>query len=106
MADYRVIRAGQRLDYTCENSRFLTNLSMGRPHRPNHDYFGSVFGGALADDGEYALWLEHVTNKEDPTGQCYWFMWYKNGRPTIPMSGIFHRENLENVSRLLASVFA
>jgi hypothetical protein len=76
---------------------------MGYPHREGQAYLGSVFTEPLAD-GEESLWLEHVTCKADPSDQCYWLMWYgPNGTPRIPLSGVLHRDDIANMSRLLAS---
>jgi hypothetical protein len=102
-ADHRIEDVdGRRLDYTCENSKFLTNIQMGQPHREGQRHGGSVFQGALAEDDEYSLWLEHVRNKQ--TGErCYWLMWYRDGRPTIPLSGVLGRDDIPRMAALLAS---
>ena len=104
-ADHRIEQNGQRLNYTCENAAYRTNIDKGEHHDLSHHYRGSVFAepikGHLGD--EYTLWLEHVKVKHDPDDECYWLIWYKNGRPTIPLSAIWHREDIAKMQRLLAS---
>ncbi len=101
--DHRLDSNGQRLDYTCGNRKFWTNVNLGVPHIPGQQHRGSVFGEPLTIDGEYSLWLEHVTFKDNPNDQCYWLMWYKDGIPNMPGSCILHRADIANMSRLLAS---
>jgi hypothetical protein len=103
--DHRILQNGQRIDYTCKNWSFSTDIAKGRPHG-QHPTLGSVFDEPLAGSqapGEYSLWLEHVIANADPNDECYWLMWYQDGRPTIPLSGILHREDIANMQRLLAS---
>jgi len=104
-ADNRIEQQGKRLGYTCENAAYSTNIGKGERHAPSHSYQGSVFSepikGRLGD--EYTLWLEHVIAKRNPNDECYWLIWYKNGRPTIPLSAIWHREDLARMQRLLTS---
>jgi hypothetical protein len=103
--DHRIEENGQRLDFTCENAAYKTNVDKGEPHSDSHRYCGSVFPepikGCLGD--EYTLWLEHVTVKNDPKDECYWLIWYKDGKPTIPLSAIWHKEDIAKMQRLLAS---
>ncbi len=103
MRDHRIQNNGQRLDYTCENRRFRTNVAMNaetgaRPRAP-----ASVFRGPLIDHDGYSLWLEHVI--EIATGErCYWLMWYDaNGWPTIPLSGVLDRSEIPTMAGRLAS---
>jgi len=50
------------------------------------------------------LWLEHVVETKNPTGkEYYWLMWYDKGHPTIPMSGVFEKSELENMLKGLAN---
>jgi hypothetical protein len=95
---------GSPLNFTCENGRFKTNLEKGVSHGPSQA-MGSVFPTplVLVSHSSYTLWLEHVVEKE--TGdECYWLMWYDaSGKPTIPMSGIFHKDQLADMTRQLAS---
>lgn len=91
--EHRIIdEDGNPLDYTCENSRFKTDLSKsaegGRP--------GSVLPEALFDGGTFTLWLEHVVEKENGR-HVYWLMWYSDGRPTMPMSGVLDRNDLNEM---------
>ena len=102
--DSRIEFNGLRIDYTCENRRFKTDVCKGKPHGQDPT-LGSVFGEPLAGNqvrDEVSLWLEHVVAKEDPNDECYWLMWYQNGRPTIPLSGILHRKDIANMQRLFA----
>lgn len=104
-ADSRIEQDGQRIDYTCANRRFRTDIAKGEPHG-QHPSRGSVFREPLAgsqDEGEYSLWLEHVVATDDPNDECYWLMWYRNGLPTIPLSGILYRQDIANMQRLFAS---
>jgi hypothetical protein len=96
---------GRPIDYTCCNARFRTDTSKGNAHGQQSSR-GSVFREPLAgsqDPGEYSLWLEHVIDTADPTEECYWLMWYRNGRPTMPMSAILYRDDIANMQRLIAS---
>ena len=101
--DHRMLANGERLDHTCENAKFLTNIRLGEPHVEGQQHRGSVFREPLYADGEWSLWLEHVTRKENPSEPYYWLMWYRNGVPTIPLSGVLQRDDIANMSRLLAS---
>jgi hypothetical protein len=100
--DHRIEDHGRRLDYTCENVKFKTDTHRGHPHRAGQAHCGNVFNEPLAEHDGYSLWLEHVVHKENHD-QCYWLMWYRDGRPTIPLSGVFWRDDIANMSRLLAS---
>ncbi len=100
--DHRITdNGGNRLPFTCENSRFRTNTDKGFPHYPRADTRGNVIKSALVDYGNYSVWLEHAFDKLEEE-EMYWLMWYdEDGVPTIPMSGVFGRDELENmVSRL------
>jgi len=92
---------GSRVNYSCGNRKYCTNVSKGYAHRPYSPTLGSVLEDCLFTSGEYSLWLEHVT--EISTGQeVYWLMWYDAaGVSTMPMSGVFDRRDLEQmISRL------
>lgn len=103
--DFRIEQNGVRLDYTCENYSFRTNIQKGERHDPSHSYLGSVFCEPVKGDfgDEYTLWLEHVAVKQNPNDECYWLIWYKNGIPTIPASAIWHKDDIAKMQRLLAS---
>jgi hypothetical protein len=101
MRDHRIEQDGMRLDYTCENARFRTNINMGEAHGdcPSR---GSVFGEPLAQNDGYSLWLEHISDRRDSDAHYYWLMWYdERGHSTIPMSGVLNREHIANMQRLL-----
>jgi hypothetical protein len=104
MRDHRIERDGMRLDYTCENARFRTNIDMGETHA-GYQSRGSVFREPLVlNEDDYSLWLEHVSDRRNPDERYYWLMWCDpSGHPTIPMSGILSREHIANMQRLLAS---
>lgn len=92
-----------RLDgqpFTCSNTRFETRTDKGEPHGPGNAT-GSVFGEAIIPGDGYTLWLEHVRDKSGGS-DMFWMMWYDpEGTPTIPMSGVFSKDQLrEMVSRL------
>ncbi len=76
MKDHRAKGAdGNPIPFTCENSRYKTS--------------SSVFGGdPLAEYDGYQLRLEKVEPVDRAEPDCYWFMWYRDGKPTIPMSGV------------------
>jgi len=101
----RIQRRGRFLDFTCENVRYKTNTRRGKPHGTNPTP-GSVFTEPLAGTQAkgYSLWLEHVIEKRSRDGGLYWLMWYENGIPTIPMSGVFRKEDIANMARLLTSL--
>lgn len=104
MSDHRQRLDGNPIDFTCINSRYRTNTAIGEPHGDASAARGSVFREPLIEDGEYSLWLEHVVANREPDDRCYWLMWYRSGRPTIPLSGVFSREHLANMQSLLASL--
>jgi hypothetical protein len=67
---------------------------------------GSVTGEPLIQTADgFTLWLEHVESTDVGQGgdQLYWLMWYaQNGIPTIPLSGVFDRDQLtEMVQQLM-----
>jgi hypothetical protein len=90
--------------YTCKNVRFWTDTSKGKPHGPGQAS-GSVFDQPLVSGGGFSLWREHVVDR-DGGWEPFWLMWYDaNGDPTIPLSGVFDRDQLrEMVSRLASFI--
>ena len=85
--------------FTCHNRNYQTDIRRGYPHGVGNAK-GSVFPDALVNTG-HSLWLEYVTGVED---EVFWLMWYDpNGSPTIPLSGIFHSQDIQTISRGLAS---
>jgi hypothetical protein len=105
MKDWRIDQNGARLDFTCANARFRTNINMGESHDdcPSR---GSVLREPLVQNDEgYSLWLEYVSEPRNPDAHYYWLMWYDpTGQPTIPMSSIFSHEHIANMQRLLANI--
>jgi hypothetical protein len=88
------------IPFTCSNRYFETDVNQGKPHGPNAA-LGSVFDQPLINNGGLTLWLEYVKDKH-PGPDVFWLMWYDvNGWPTIPLSGVFDRTQLQDmVSRL------
>jgi hypothetical protein len=100
MQDHRILEEATRLDFTCDNKGYQTNIKHGLPHSPHSQVLGNALKQPLVDRDGYTLWLEHVIQKTD--GQnCYWFMWYLNGKPTIPLSGVFADAELKQIAQLL-----
>lgn len=87
--------------FTCENKGFATAVHKGQAHGDGLAC-GSVFSSALLDHPDYSLWLEHVTDKRKGTSDSFWLMWYdRNGNPTITVSGVFGKNELRKMTRLL-----
>ena len=98
MIDHRILdpTSNSRLNYTCENAGFKTDITQGHPHGAGQAQ-GSVYDDALLWSNGWSLWLEYVVDKRT-NGQVFWLMWYKpGGMPTIPLSGIFSRANFEEM---------
>jgi hypothetical protein len=90
------------MPYTCENWAFKTNVSKGHAHGTFSQALGSVFDRPLISADGYSLWLEHVVEKANQQ-EVYWLMWYdRDGVPTIPLSGVFTKDNLQEMVSLLA----
>jgi hypothetical protein len=50
----------------------------------------------------WSLWLEHVIDKQNGN-EMFWLMWYDpSGKPMIPMSGVFSRNDFEQMVGRLA----
>ena len=49
--DHRIDQSGQRLNFTCSNSRFQTDVAKGKPHGDGLAK-GSVFDGPLVSHDE------------------------------------------------------
>src|SRR5438270_3352648 len=100
--DHRILHNRQRLDYTCTNRRFRTDINKGERHGQHSRNRGSVFDRPLADHDGYSLWMEHVIDESGH--EYYWLMWYDPaGKPTIPLSGILSREDIANIQRLFVN---
>jgi hypothetical protein len=102
--DHRIIGPnGQRLPFTCQNHRYRTNINKGEAHSPMSQNRGSVFPAPLVNHDGWSLWLEHVEEIGN-AAEVYWLMWYgPDGRPTIPLSGVFDRAELSSLVGQLAS---
>lgn len=96
--DHRIVNPnGTPVLFSCENRRFRTNLLKGFSHMPYSETPGSVLQNSLIDSNGYTLWLEHVIDKAS-NEEIYWLMWYDpDGKPTIPMSGVFGKVDLEQM---------
>jgi len=101
--DFRILNGGHRLDFTCENRRYRTNIQKGNPHSPLSSHLGNVFNEPLYNGGNVSLWLEHAIDNLG-SSECYWLMWYDNttGQPTIPLSGALNKDEVINMQRLFA----
>jgi hypothetical protein len=99
MADHRIEGPKGRMNFTCENKGFMTDVKRGFPHGKGNAK-GSVFPEPLFDNGQYSLWLEHVLNRDD-NSECFWLMWYQKGQSTIAASGVFSKSDILNVGRKL-----
>lgn len=94
-------RINGSVPYSCENVGYMTNVARGYPYGPGQAG-GSVFEQPLVSHDSYSLWLEYVTEKE--TGaDTFWLMWYKDGTPTIPLSGVFDAAEIQTMASRLAS---
>lgn len=102
MSDHRITQGENRLNFSCRNGKFGTNINRGMSHSPSETP-GSVLPEPLAwGVGGYTLWLEHVEDLSDPDAQWYWLMWYDlEGRPILPGSGIFNRDQLARMASQL-----
>jgi hypothetical protein len=98
--DHRMVKGKERLNYTCENAGYHTNTNKGFPHGPYSKTLGSRFEEPLATRNDYTLWLEHVIEIRNGRG-WYWLMWYRDGKPTIPLSGILSKRDIDKMTRLL-----
>jgi hypothetical protein len=102
--DHRIESAnGETISYTCENRRYKTNTEKGHPHGSKGEAKGNVLPGPLFDGGSYSLWLEHVVEKKTEK-EVFWLMWYRDGVPTIPASGVLNAKNLDTIISNLAGV--
>jgi hypothetical protein len=102
--DHRILdSAGNPLAFTCSNYAYRTNIQKGAPHAMGSATLGSVFQQPLISHQGGGLWLEHVL--ELATGEeLYWLMWYDTkGKPTIPLSGVFDRADLEQMLARIAA---
>ena len=87
--------------FTSKNKRFGTDIGRGYPHGPGREK-GSVFPGPIADDGNFSLWLEYLTERGKPA-DLVWFQWYNNrGKPMILESAILRKRDLQETFRRLA----
>jgi hypothetical protein len=104
MPEHRITQHGRPLDYTCNNAKFKTNIAKGEPHG-NCPTGGSVFNKPLVVYQGGSLWLEHVQEHENPDEPFYWLMHYDHtGYPTIPLSGVMGKDDLQEMARLMASL--
>lgn len=101
--DHRVVAGGARHSFSCENRAYKTDIGAGQIHGANSNTRGSVTGQPLVQTSDGAtLWLEHVEEVRNPSQKCYWLMWYKpDGIPTIPLSGVFDRNELGQLAQQL-----
>src|SRR5258708_4948953 len=83
----------------------MTDLSRGYAHSALHpNSTGSVLPDPLFNFGEASIWLEHVVDRHSGE-RCFWLMWYDaEGNPTIPMSGVFGVDEIEQASTALRNL--
>jgi hypothetical protein len=98
----QIIVDGEAQKYTLENYGFRTDTSKGKPHGIGNA-LGSVFSEPLfTGDQNDSVWLEHVVGKGDGKA-LYWLVWYDSeGKPKIPLSAIFGKEQLVEMSKRIA----
>ena len=103
--DFRIVRNGVAVNFSCSNTKYCTNLRKGHKHGSRQSARGSVLEVPLVVKDGYSLWLEYV--KERKTGkEYYWLMWYDpSGRPTIPLSGVFAKRELRRMEDILRESF-
>jgi hypothetical protein len=101
MSDHRIIQNERRINFTCTNRGFETNLQKGKTHARRRAK-GSVFRSPLVTtDDRYTLWLEHAINQRTRQ-QTYWLMWYDpNGVPTIPASSVIDATEIRELGKRL-----
>lgn len=100
--DHRIVVNGNPQDYTCQNRAYETDTNMGYPHGNYGHAKGSVTGQPLVVTATGTLWLEHVTEVNNPAAKLYWLMWYwTNGIPAIPLSGVFNKAELGELAHQL-----
>ncbi|MCW4114365.1 hypothetical protein NPA31_005235 [Aurantimonas sp. MSK8Z-1] len=89
------------MPFTCENSRFKTDITKGKPHG-QAAALGSVLDQPLVSHG-YTLWLKHVIDKNGGPDQ-FWLIWYDpKGAPTIPASGVLGPDEIREITRQLSA---
>lgn len=92
---------GARIPYSCGNRGYRTNIEKGNRHGLFSETLGNVFEEPLIDNNGWTLWLEHVV-ENGTDAEVYWFMWYgPEGIPTIPLSGVFDRNDLASMNSML-----
>jgi hypothetical protein len=103
--DNRILVNNARVPFSCENTRFATNLEKGNLHKPKAQTAGNVLENPLLEDDQASLWLEHVIDK-NTYDELYWLMWYNSeGFPIMPMSSVFDKDDLKKmVSNLIKFV--
>lgn len=102
--DARINAPANPIPYSCQNRRFQTDIRRGYPHAPSGT-LGSAVPEPLVRSEGYTLWLEHVNERADENADWYWLMWYDpEGLPTIPLSGVFDRQQLAGMVEQLLSL--
>jgi hypothetical protein len=94
---------GNKLNFTCQNSKYKTDINKGLEHEKGGSK-GSVTSEALFKSEGYSLWLEYVVNVHDEDEQCYWFMYYKDGLPIMPMSAVIDEETITKVINNISNI--
>lgn len=100
MPGKRIEISGSPVPFTCENSKFRTDLSIP-PKNPK--FPGSVTENPIYEDDQILL-LERVENIGNGN-KCFWFMWYDyNGIPVMPMSGVIDADDIAEVIRNISKI--
>ena len=102
--DWRIFRKGQRLSFTCENSKFKTDISRGYKHFSDNNYLGSAIPEPIYTNGIDTLWIEYVINVKDKNNKCFWFMWYKNGIPSLSGSSVIDEDDIMKVINNISKI--
>jgi hypothetical protein len=99
--DARIGAPNNPVDFSCRNRKFQTNIERGFADTPSQTR-GSAIPAPLVQNNGWTLWLEYVSELEDPDTTWFWLMWYApDGLPTIPLSGVFDRNHLADMIRQL-----
>ena len=100
----RLLVGGELQNFTCRNQRFQTDIITGFAHSDS-TVLGSALPGPLAESEGFTLWLEHVIDTRFPENNqkgLFWLMWYQDGIPIIPMSGVLTADDIRRMTSLLS----
>src|ERR1700680_3423857 len=93
--DSRINASTNPVPFSCDNYGFQTDITRGHTHTPSETNGSVVAQPLIRKNDGYTLWLEYVADKRDPQADWFWLMWYDGeGKPTMPMSAVFDRQQL------------